>query len=57
MPVTVWAYSKVNVSQLPQIADGICTQITSFGDAYSGTNVFATFLAYDRYVILRPSLG
>lgn len=38
-------------------ADGLCTLITSTGDAYSGTNVFATWIAYDRYVILRPSLG
>ena len=38
-------------------SDGICTLVTSIGEAYSGTNVFATFIAYDRYVILRPSLG
>lgn len=37
--------------------DGICALVTSSGEAYSGTNIFATFIAYDRYVILRPSLG
>lgn len=36
--------------------DGVCKLVTSTGEAYSGTNVFATFIAYDQYVILRPSM-
>lgn len=36
--------------------DGVCKIVTSTGEAYSGTNVFATFIAYDQYVILRPSM-
>lgn len=36
--------------------DGVCRIVTSTGEAYSGTNVFATFIAYDQYVILRPSM-
>lgn len=36
--------------------DGVCKPVTSTGEAYSGTNVFATFIAYDQYVILRPSM-
>ena len=37
-------------------ADGVCRIVTSTGEAYSGTNVFATFIAYDQYVILRPGM-
>lgn len=36
--------------------DRICKLVSSTGEAYSGTNVFATFIAYDQYVILRPSM-
>lgn len=35
--------------------DGICAAVTSVGEAWSGTNVFATFIAYDRFVVLRPA--
>lgn len=36
--------------------DGVCQIVSSTGEAYSGTNVLATFIAYDQYVILRPSM-
>ena len=29
--------------------------VTSVGEAWSGTNVFVTFIAYDRFVVLRPA--
>lgn len=38
-------------------SDGICTLLTSSGDAFSGTNVFTTLIAYDRFAVLRPSLA
>jgi hypothetical protein len=38
-----------------KIADGICAAVTSAGEPWSGTNVFATFIAYDRFVVLRPA--
>ena len=37
-------------------ADGICTLVTSAGDAYTFYNVFNTFISYDCYVVLRPSM-
>lgn len=36
--------------------NGTCVAVTSTGAAWSGTNVFATFIAYDRFAVLRPSL-
>lgn len=43
--------------KLARFSDGSCTVLTSTGDAFSGTNVFTTLIAYDVYGVIRPGVA
>ena len=38
-------------------AQGVCKLVTSSGNIYAADDIFVTFTAYDRYAVLRPSMG
>ena len=49
----------VGQGQLVQVnsADGVCKLVTSSGNIYASDDIFVTFTAYDRFAVLRPSMG
>ena len=55
--IDVFVY--VGGSSLVQInsQEGQCKLVTGSGNIYASSDIFVTFTAYDRYAVLRPSMG
>lgn len=49
----------VGNGQMVQInsSEGVCKLVTSSGNIYASDDIFVTFTAYDRFAVLRPSMG
>ncbi len=53
----VFVYVGGNALVQINSTDGVCRLVTSSGNIYASDDIFVTFTAYDRFAVLRPSMG